>query len=109
MQDIRYKMKIRKNDTVKVLTGKDRGKTGKVLKLFPAKNKIIVEGVNYLKKHSRKTQENPKGGIIKRESVINISNAAIVCTRCGKPSRIGFSRLADGTKSRICKNCNETI
>jgi len=102
-------MKIRKNDIVKVIAGKDKGKTGKVLKLFPAAGKVIVEGINYLKKHSRKTQDNPKGGIIQRESAISISNVAIVCARCSKPSRVGFATLSDGEKARICKNCKETI
>ena len=102
-------MKIKKNDIVKVLAGKDKGKSGKVLKMFPPKNKVIVEGVNYLKKYARKTQENPKGGLIQRESAINVSNVAIICTRCQKPARIGFTKLSDGAKARICKNCKETI
>jgi len=102
-------MKIKRNDIVKMLAGKDKGKTGKVLKIFPAKNRIIVEGVNYLKKHAKKTQENPKGGVIQRENSINISNAAIICTRCSKPTRVGFTKLSDGAKARICKNCKETI
>ena len=102
-------MKIRKNDTVKILKGKDRGKTGKVLKILPVKNKAIVEGVNFLKRHSKKTQENPKGGLIQRENPINISNLAIVCTRCNKPTRTGYSILSDGAKARYCKLCKETI
>jgi large subunit ribosomal protein L24 len=102
-------MKIKRNDIVKILAGKDKGKSGKVLKIFPIKNKAIVEGINYLKKHSRKTQDNPKGGVIQRESAINISNTAIICTRCGKPARVGFTELSDGAKARICKKCKETI
>jgi len=102
-------MKIKRNDIVKVLAGKDKGKSGKVLKIFPANNKAIVEGINYLKKHARKTQENPKGGVIQRENTINISNIAVICTRCGKPARVGFTELSDGSKVRICKNCKETI
>jgi len=102
-------MKIKRNDMVKVLAGKDKGKSGKVLKVFPADNKAIVEGINYLKKHARKTQENPKGGVIQRENTINISNIAVICTRCSKPARVGFTELLDGSKARICKNCKETI
>jgi large subunit ribosomal protein L24 len=102
-------MKIKRNDIVKVTAGKDKGKTGKVLKIFPVKNKALVEGVNYLKKHARKTQENPQGGIVQKESPINISNLAVVCTRCGKYSRIGFATLADKTKVRVCSSCKETI
>ena len=102
-------MKIKRNDIVKVLAGKDKGKSGKVLKVFPADNKAIVEGINYLKKHSKKTQSNPKGGMIQRENTINISNIAVICTRCSKPTRVGFTELSDGSKARICKNCKETI
>ncbi len=102
-------MKIKRNDVVKVIAGKDKGKSGKVLKIFPVKSKIIVEGINYLKKHTRKTQENPKGGVIQRENAINISNVAMICTRCSKPARVGFTQLSDGAKARICKNCKETL
>jgi len=91
-------MKIKRNDIVKVLAGKDKGKSGKVLKVFPADNKAIVEGINYLKKHARKTQENPKGGVIQRENTINISNIAVICTRCSKPARVGFTELSDGQR-----------
>jgi large subunit ribosomal protein L24 len=102
-------MKIRRNDIVKVLAGKDKGKTGKVLKIFPVKNKAIVEGINYFAKHARKTQENPKGGIMHKESPIDISKLSIVCTRCSKPARIGFSTLSDKSKVRVCRICKETI
>ncbi|MDD5504483.1 MAG: 50S ribosomal protein L24 [Candidatus Omnitrophica bacterium] len=102
-------MKIKKNDIVKVLAGKDRGKQGKVLKIFPSKNKAIVEGINYVSKHARKTQDNPKGGIVHREGLIDISKLSIVCARCGKPSRAGFNVLPDKSKVRICRACREII
>jgi large subunit ribosomal protein L24 len=102
-------MKIKRNDIVKVMAGKDKGKTGKVLRILPLKNKALVEGVNYLKKHARKTQDNPQGGIVQKESPINISNLALICTRCSKPSRIGISVLPDKTKARVCSSCKETI
>lgn len=102
-------MKIRKNDNVRVLAGRDKGKSGKVLKIFPAQNKAIVEGVNFVKRHARKTQQNPKGGIVQKESLIGISNLGVVCARCNKVTRIGLTVLSDGTKSRYCKRCNETI
>jgi large subunit ribosomal protein L24 len=102
-------MKIKRNDIVKVMAGKDKGKTGKVLKIFPVKNKALVEGVNYLKKHSRKSQDNPQGGIVQKESPIHISNLAIVCTRCSNPSRIKFSVMPDKAKVRVCGSCKETI
>lgn len=102
-------MKIKKNDIAKVLGGKDRGKTGKVLKILPSQNKAIVEGVNFLKRHVRKTQKNPQGGAVQKESPINISNLAVICTRCNKPARMGIRALTDGTKVRYCKLCQETI
>jgi len=102
-------MKIRRDDIVKVLAGKDKGKTGKVLKIFPAKNKAIVEGINYFAKHAKKTQDNPKGGIMHKESPMNVSKLSILCTRCSKPARIGFSVLSDKSKVRVCRICKETI
>lgn len=102
-------MKIKRNDIVKVLAGRDNGKTGKVLKVFPAQNKVIVEGVNFLKKHARKTQQNPQGGIVQKEAPINASNLAVVCARCSKPTRLGHRILTDGTKVRFCKKCQETV
>lgn len=102
-------MKIRKNDNVKILVGRAEGKTGKVLKIFPAQNKAIVEGVNFVKRHARKTQQNPQGGIVQKESPIDISNLAVICARCNKATRIGFTILSDGTKTRYCKKCGETI
>lgn len=102
-------MKIRKNDNAKVLAGRDKGKSGKVLKIFPAQDKAIVEGINFIKRHAKKTQQNPKGGIVQKESPIGISNLGVVCTRCNKVTRIGLTVLSDGTKSRYCKKCKETI
>jgi large subunit ribosomal protein L24 len=102
-------MKIRRNDIVKILAGKDKGKSGKVLRIYPQHNKAIVEGINYIKKHARRTQDNPQGGIVQKENPIQISNLAIICPRCSKPARIGFSILADKSKVRFCKKCNETI
>jgi len=103
------KPKIKKEDNVKVIGGRSRGKTGKVLKIFPGQNRAVVEGVNLVKKHARRTQENQQGGIVTRESTINISNLMFVCPRCNRPSRIGVKRLNDGTKSRFCRRCSETI
>jgi large subunit ribosomal protein L24 len=102
-------MKIKKNDMVKVLAGKDSGKTGKVLKIYPREHKAIVEGVNYIKKHLRKSQDNPQGGIAQREALINMSNLAVICSRCNKATRVGFTKLSDGSKARYCKSCKETI
>jgi len=101
--------KIKKNDTVRVLAGRDKGKMGKVFRVYPQKGRALVEGVNYVKKHARKTQENPKGGIVQKESSIHLSNLAIFCKTCNKGARVGFSTLADGTKTRFCKRCKEGI
>jgi len=100
---------IKKNDIVKVLTGRDRGKTGKILTIFPKKSKALVQGINMVKKHSRRTQNDPQGGIIQKESLIDISNLMIVCQKCSRPTRVGFNKLSDGTKVRICKKCKEIL
>jgi len=101
--------KIRKNDTVIAIAGKDRGKIGKVLKVFINENKAIVEGINFIKKHMKKTREDQQGGIIQKEAPIAISNIAIYCKGCNKPTKVGFNLLKDGTKSRYCKKCNEVF
>jgi len=101
--------RMRRGDTVMVITGKDKGKTGKVLKVFPEKNKAIVEGVNFAKKHMRRTKEDQQGGIIQKESLINLSNLILFCKGCSRPTRIGINVLSDGTKSRYCKKCNEVV
>jgi large subunit ribosomal protein L24 len=100
---------IKKNDTVKVLAGKDKGKTGKVLKVFPAHKRVIVQGVNVAVKHKRKTKQDDQGGIIHKEAPMNISNLAIVCKGCNRPSRVGMDILGDGSKVRYCKKCKEVL
>ncbi len=103
------RLKIRKGDTVTALSGKDKGKTGKVLRIFPQKGTAIVEGVNFVKKCMRKTRQDQQGGIIQRENPIRISKLAIQCKSCNRPTRIGLSLLSDGTKSRFCKKCKEMV
>jgi len=104
------KVHIKKNDQVQVLTGKDRGKTGKVLKVVPAKNRAIVEGLNFVQKHTRPNpQKNIKGGILPKEASIHLSNLMMVCKRCNKRARVGISVLQDGHKGRVCKKCNELM
>lgn len=100
---------IKKNDVVKILTGRDSGKTGKVLTVFPKKMKALVQGINMVKKHSRRKSNDQQGGIIHKESNIDISNLMVVCQKCSKAVRIGFNKLTDGTKVRICKKCKEII
>ncbi len=96
--------KIKKNDTVLIISGNDRGKQGKVLKVFPATNKIIVEGVSFVKKHQRPTQQLPQGGIMSIEAPIHVSNVKLVAPKSGVATRVGFKILKDGTKVRVCKH-----
>ena len=101
--------KIRKNDTVLVISGKDKGKQGKVLKVLPKKNRAIVEGVNLVKKAMRRRSQEQPGGIISIEAPIYISKLMLICKNCNQPTRIGFKILEDGTKSRFCKKCKNLI
>lgn len=101
--------KIKKNDTVLVLIGKDKGKSGRVFKVYPQDGKALVEGINYVKKHARKSQANPQGGIVQKENPVSLSNLALLCKTCNKPAHVGMSTLADGTKTRFCKRCKEAI
>ncbi len=103
--------KVVKNDTVLVLSGNYRGKTGKVLKVFPKENKVIVEGVNFIKKHMRPTQQFPQGGIFEKEAPIHISNVKVICPKCNRPTRVGIRILEDKSKVRYCKHqdCGEII
>ena len=103
------KLRIRKGDTVVALAGKDRGKTGKVLKVFPGKSTAVVEGINFVKKCMRKTRQDQQGGIVQRENPIQISNLSLYCKSCNKPTHAGVSVLSDGTKSRFCKRCKEMV
>jgi large subunit ribosomal protein L24 len=102
-------MRIIKNDTVKVIGGNHKGKVGKVLKVFPKTNRIIVEKVALVKRHRKKRSQTDQGGILEKEAPIHISNVLLVCPKCSKPSRTGVGRLADGKKVRVCKSCSETL
>ena len=100
----RLQTPIRKNDNVVVVAGKDRGKRGRVLQVVPDKNRVVVEGVNFIKKHTRPNpQANIKGGIVEREASLHASNVQIVCPECGTPTRIGRQLLGDGRKVRDCR------
>ena len=101
--------KIKRNDTVIAIAGKDKGKVGKVLKVVLADNKAVVEGLNFSKKHMRRTREDQQGGVIQKESPVSLSNLSIFCKRCNRGTKVGFSILRDGTKSRFCKKCNEVF
>ena len=102
-------MKIKKDDTVLVIAGKDKGKKGKVRFAYPEKNRVMVEGVNMIKKHSKPKQQVRQAGIIEREAPINVSDVMLVCGKCNKPARIGYRILQDGRKARVCRACGEVV
>jgi large subunit ribosomal protein L24 len=101
---------IRKNDDVVVVTGKDRGKRGRVLKVVPEKNRLVVEGVNVIKRHTKPNpQRGIKGGLVEREAALHASNVQLVCPECGKPTRLGKKILGDGRKVRVCRKCEGVV
>ncbi len=101
-------MKIKKDDNVLIISGKDKGKKGKVLEVFPRLNKIAIEGVNLVKKHRRPKSEKEKGQIIQLPKPIDASSVKLVCPKCNKASRVGY-RLTEKAKYRFCKKCNQEI
>ena len=101
---------IRKNDNVVVTSGKDRGKQGRVVRVVADKNRVVVEGVNVIKRHTRANpQRNVKGGVVEREAPLHASNVQLVCPECGKPTRIGRKILGDGRKVRVCRKCEGVV
>jgi len=102
-------MKIRKNDDVLVTAGKDKGKKGKVRFAYPKDDRVLVEGVNFIKKHARATGQVKQAGIIEREAPINVSDVMLLCTKCNLPTRVGVRFLGDGKKVRVCHQCKEVI
>lgn len=102
-------MKIKKGDTVVIIAGKDRGKRGKVLRVVPKTGKVIVEGLNIVKKHQRPTQEAPQGGVVETSAPIDRSNVQVVCGSCRKPTRVGVKVADDGERTRICKKCGAEL
>jgi large subunit ribosomal protein L24 len=101
---------IRKNDNVVVLTGRDRGKRGRVLRVLPDRNRLVVEGVNFVKRHTKPNPSaNVKGGIVEREASMHASNVQLVCPECGSPTRVGRRVLGDGRKVRICRKCEGVV
>ena len=103
-------VKIKKNDRVKVLAGRDADATAKILRVHPADGTAIVEGVNQIKKHTRPNpQKQVQGGVLEREAPIALSKLMVICPECGKPSRLGRKRLEDGRGVRVCKKCNATF
>jgi large subunit ribosomal protein L24 len=106
---LKAKCHLKKDDKVKVLTGKDRGKIGKVLRVNHKKNRVLVENVNMVKRHAKPSAKNRQGGIIEGEAAIHWSNVMLMCSKCMAPTRIKMQRLEDGRKIRACSRCNESI
>ncbi len=102
-------LSIKKNDTVLVVTGKEKGKKGRVISVDPTRNKILIGRINIIKRHMKPSKKYAQGGIIEKEAPLNISNVMLVCSKCGKPTRIGNTILSDGKKVRTCKKCKEVI
>lgn len=105
-------MHVHKNDTVLVISGNAVGKQGKVLKVFPDKNRVIIENVNIVKRHARPNQKNPQGGIVQKEGPISAANVMVICPKCSEATRIGHAHVTDATTNRrktlrVCKNCKE--
>ena len=105
----RFKIRLKRNDIVVVIAGKDKGKRGKILKVLRDENRVIVEGVNFIKKHVRPSAQHRHGGIIEREGPIHVSNVMIYCPKCNRGVRIGMKFLEDGRKVRVCKKCGEIL
>lgn len=102
-------MKIKKDDTVLIITGKDKGKKGKVRFAYPDAKRIMVEGINMVKKHAKAKAQVRQAGIIEREAPISVADVMLLCAKCNKPTRVGYRILQDGRKARICRACGEVI
>ena len=101
--------RIRKDDMVMVIAGRERGKTGKVLRILGEKNRVVIERLNVVKRHQKPRGVQAPGGVVEKEASINLSNVMIMCDRCNAPARIGTKRIEDGTATRICRRCGEGI
>lgn len=107
-------MHVRRNDQVYILSGEYRGKKGRVLKVIPSQNRVLVEGVNFINRHMRPSQQLPQGGIIKKEAPIHASNVMVICPKCDTPTRTRYESFGEAgkksrRKARVCKNCGEMI
>ena len=103
------KYKVRKNDTVMVIAGRERGKTGKVMRVLPEHGRILIERVNLVKRHSKARGPGSPGGIVEKEAPIDISNVMIMCDRCNAPVRAGIRTAGDGARERVCRRCGEPL
>ena len=102
-------MQIRKNDNVMVVSGKEKGKKGRVIAVYPSTNRLLIEKLNMIKRHTRPTQQLRQGGIVEKESPISVSNVKLVCAKCDKPTTVSRMLQGDGPRVRVCRECNEAI
>jgi large subunit ribosomal protein L24 len=102
-------MKVRKGDQVMVVSGRDRGKRGKIKVVFPRRSRVIVEGIHFVKRHRKPRGQMDQGGIVEFEAPIHISNVMLICPRCKEPTRVGYEFLPEGGKARICRACGEAV
>jgi large subunit ribosomal protein L24 len=102
-------LRIKKNDTVLIMVGREKGKRGRVISVYPSEDKLLVERVNIIKKHMKPSKKQTQGGIIEKEAPLHISNVMLLCPKCGKPTTIANTMLSDGQKARMCKRCKEVI
>jgi large subunit ribosomal protein L24 len=103
------KLHVKKDDLVKVIAGKEKGKDGKVLRVLPERGQVVVESLNVVKRHTRPTRGGAQGGIVEKEAPFDVSNVQLLCKGCNKPVRTGIRVLEDGSKARFCKKCNEIL
>jgi len=103
------KLHVKKGDLVRITAGKEKGKSGQVLRVFTDKGRVVVESLNMVKRHTRPGRSNAQGGIVEKEAPLDVSNVALVCGACNQPTRTGMRFLEDGSKVRYCKKCNEIV
>lgn len=109
LEDHNHKLHVKKDDTVFVITGKDKGKKGRIIAAYPRQNRVLVEGINMMKKHAKPSQQNPQGGIISQEAPIHVSNVMLIDPKSNKPTRVGYKILDNGNKVRIAQKSGEVI
>ena len=102
-------LSVKKNDTVLVIAGREKGKKGRVLSVYPSKGRLLIEKINMIRKHMKPTRKYAQGGIIEKEAPLHISNIMLICPKCNKPTRISNTQLQDGRKVRMCKKCREVM
>jgi large subunit ribosomal protein L24 len=102
-------MRFTKGDNVKIIAGDDRGKTGKILKVFATQNRMLVEGIRFVKRHTRRIKQGQQGGILEKEAPIHASNAMLICPKCGRVTSVGKLTLTSGKRARACKQCGEIL